>query len=108
MSNRSLVIWSLLLSLPAQYLVFLIELLHEFLTVGVSYSSRAGDYGCANYHSPGLWSCSLGEMLTNPLLGVMLVNALSFGLVSLVFAAINAGILGLGRALYRKARSRTD
>ena len=102
MSNRSLIIWSLLLSLPAQYLYLLIPQLYEFFTVGISHASGTGEFGCLNYHEPGLSRCSLGAMITNPILGIFLVNALSFGLFSLLFAAAIAVVFLFGRAVFRR------
>lgn len=101
MSNKSLVIWAVLLSLPAQYIYLLVPLLYEFFTVGITIASGTGEYGCQNYHQLGLFRCSLGAMLTNPIFGVAFINALSFGLFSLFFVAVNAFFLLLGRTLYR-------
>ena len=102
MTNRSLIIWSIALSLPAQYVFLLIPVLHEFFTVGITHSSGVGEFGCTNYHETGLSRCSLGDMLTNPILGIVLFNALSFGLFSVLFAGVCAVFLGVRRALYRK------
>ncbi len=102
MSNRSLILLSIVLAVPAQYLFLLIPLLHEFITVGITHPAGTGDFGCSNYHEAGLSRCSLGAMLANPLIGIGVANSLSFGLYSVFFVGVNAALLGLGRTLYRR------
>ena len=102
MSNRSLLVWSVLLALPAQYIFLLVPLLYEFFTLGITHMSGTGEFGCQNYHELGLSRCSLGAMLTDPIFGIGLFNALSFGLFSVFFVAVNASLLLLGRTLYSR------
>jgi len=77
-----------------------VPLLYEFFTVGITHATGTGEFGCQNYHELGLSRCSLGAMLTSPIFGIVLFNALSFGLFSVFFVAVNASLLLLGRALY--------
>ena len=109
MSNRSLIVWAVLLALPAQYIFLLLPLLHEFFTVGITHTGGTGEFGCQNYHEMGLSRCSLAEMLTNPIAGILLFNGLSLGLFSVFFVAVNASLLLVGRTLYRRvSRNETD
>lgn len=105
MSNRALIIWSLVLTLPVQYLYLLVPQIYEFLTVGITHFSGTAQFGCYNYHEPGLSSCSLKEMLVNPFIGIFLVNSLSFGLYSVFFAGAVATVLWLCRAAYRRVNA---
>lgn len=102
MSNRSLIVWAVLLALPAQYVFLLTLLLGEFFAAGITHPGGTGAFGCQNYHEMGLSGCSLSEMLTNPLAGIVLFNGLSFGLFSVFFVALNASLLLVGRILYRR------
>jgi hypothetical protein len=102
MSKMSFLLWSVVLSLPLQYVFILVPLLYEFLTVGVSHSGGTGEFGCTNFHETGLFSCSLGAMLANPIQGIVVFNALSYGLVSLIFAGIGAALLAVGRSALRR------
>ena len=104
MSNRSLIVWAVLLALPAQYIFLLVPLLAEFFTVGITHAGGTGEFGCQNYHELGLSRCSLGEMLLSPITGIVLFNGLSLGLFSMFFIALNASLLLVGRALYRRAQ----
>jgi len=108
MSNRSLLVWAVLLSLPAQYIFLFVPLLYEFFAVGITHTTGTGEFGCQNYHELGLSRCSLGAMLTNPIFGMALFNALSFGLFSVFFIAVNASLLLLGRALYRHGSEKSS
>ena len=108
MSNRSLIVWAVLLSLPAQYIFLLVPVLYELFTVGITHATGTGEFGCPNYHELGLSHCSLGAMLTNPIFGLAVFNALSFGLFSVFFVAVNASLLLLGRALYRRLSARKN
>lgn len=102
MSNKSLIVWAVLLALPVQYLFLLVPLLIEFFTVGITHTGGTGEFGCQNYHEMGLSRCSLGEMLANPIAGIVLINGLSLGLFSVFFVAVNASLLLVGRTLYRR------
>ena len=102
MSKKSFLLWSVLLSAPLQYLFFLVPLLYEFLVVGVSHSGGTRPFGCTNFHEIGLWSCSLGAMLANPVLGIVTFNALTYGLISPLFVGIGAVLLGGGRSIRRR------
>lgn len=102
MSKVAFLIWSVVLSFPLQYLFLLVPQLYEFFTVGVSPSTAGGEFGCWNYHDPGLSPCSLGAMLANPVLGILLLNSLSSGLFSLFLIGVSAVILWLGRAISRR------
>src|SRR5262245_32972835 len=64
MSNRAILLWSLGLSLPAQYCFLLASIARVLLTTGVS---GGGDspFGCSNFHGSGLQPCSFVEMLFN-------------------------------------------
>jgi hypothetical protein len=106
MSNRALVIWSFVLTLPVQYLLILVPLIYEYLTVGVTHTSGNGEFGCSNHHGTGLYSCSLKEMLLNPLFGILLLNGLTFGLFSLFFAGVVATFLWLCRAAIRRVNTK--
>ena len=102
MSKISFLLWSVAISVPLQYLFFFVPLLYEFLTVGVYHSGGTGEFGCTNFHEMGLSSCSLGAMLANPILGIVVFNALSYGLFALLFVGIGAALLGAGRSVRRR------
>lgn len=94
--------WSFVLTLPAQYLVLLSVQTLEWATRGVKARMNAGKFGCSNYfHGSGLYSCSLGEMLLNPLEGIFVINFFTLGGAFVVSVVILAAVLALFRASHR-------
>lgn len=107
MSNKSLVLWSIGLTLPVQYVFWLIGFLIEFFSADSRFVLGDGGFGCSNFHETGLVPCSLGEMLANPIVGVMVMNVLSSGLVSVFFAVLIGAVFWSVRAIRRGALKRT-
>lgn len=102
MSDRSILISSIVLAVPAQYLFLLTLQLYEFWTVGISNPGGSGAYGCYDFHQDGLSECSFGAMLYNPIAGIILTNILSFGFATLLSIGVIALLLLIGRAAYRR------
>ena len=94
MSNRALVLWSLGLTLPVQFLYILANLVAN---IGEVRNSHGGSFGCTNFHGT-IHACTLGEMLGNALSAVLLVNFISFG----VFFIATACVIALVLAVLRK------
>ena len=101
MSNKSLALWSIGLTLPVQYVTGLSILLLQVINSG------GGEFGCSNFHEAGLTPCSFGAMLMNPLFGVFLFNVLSYGMGSVFVAVLIGVVLWSGRAIRRGALRRT-
>jgi len=89
MSNRALVLWSLALTLPVQFLYVLANLL----------TGGGGSPACANFHGGGVQPCSFGDMLGNAAFSVLLIDILSVGLFFIVSASAIAFILAVVRKL---------
>jgi hypothetical protein len=66
------------------------NLIFRLMSVGVEHKAGSGAFGCTNFHESGLWPCTLAEMLLNPLIGMLLVNAVSFGLFFIATAGVIA------------------
>ena len=93
MTNRSLVLWSLGLSLPLQYCWMLGNLIFKLVAVGVEHHAGSGAFGCTNFHESGLRPCTLGEMLLNPLMAMLLLNFVTCGVLFIVTASAIAVVL---------------
>ena len=94
MSNRALVLWSLGLTLPVQFLYFLANLVANTAEVR---NPHGGSFACTNFHGT-IQACTFGEMLGNALSAVLLVNLISFG----VFFIVTACVIALVLAVLRK------
>lgn len=93
MRNRSILFWSLGLALPLQYFWILGGLIFTMASTGVEHHAGPGAFGCANFHSSGLWPCTLGEMLLNPLMAMLLLNFVTCGVLFIVTASAIAVVL---------------
>ena len=98
MSNRALVLWSLGLTLPVQFLYFVANLVAN---IGDVRNPDGGSFACTNFHGT-LEACTLGEMLGNAMFAVLLVNFISIG----VFFIATACLIALVLAVVRKFRAR--
>ena len=94
MSNRALVLWSLGLTLPAQFLYFVANLVAN---TAEARNPHGDSFACTNFHGT-IEACTFGEMLGNALSAVLLVNFISFG----VFFIATACVLALVLAVLRK------
>ena len=97
MSNRALVLWSLGLTLPLQFVYFVANLVAN---TGDVRNPHRGSFACTNFHGT-LEACTFGEMLGNALFAVILVNFISFG----VFFIATACVIALALAVVRKLRT---
>jgi hypothetical protein len=97
-SNRALVLWSLGLTLPVQFLYILANLVAN---TGEVRNAHGGAFGCTNFHGT-IHACTFGEMLENALSAVLLVNFISFG----VFFIAAACAIALVLAVLRKVLTR--
>jgi len=98
MSNRSLVFWSLGLTLPVQFLYIVANLVANS---GEVTNPHGGSFACSNFHGT-MQACTFGEMLGNALFAMLLVNFISFG----VFFIATACLIALILAVLRKLRTR--
>jgi len=94
MSNRALLLWSLGLTLPVQFLYFAASLAAN---TGEVRNPHGGSFACTNFHGT-IEACSFGDMLGNALAAVLLVNFISFG----VFFIATACVIALVLAVLRK------
>ena len=97
MSNRALVLWSLGLTLPAQFLYILANLVAN---IAEARDPHGGSFACTNFHGT-IEACTFGEMLGNALSAVLLGNLISFG----VFFIATACVIALVLAVLRKLRT---
>ena len=93
MSNRALVLWSLGLTLPVQFLYFVANLVAN---TGEVRNPHGGSFACTNFHRT-IEACTFGEMLGNALSAVLLVNLISFGVVFIATACLIALVLAVLR-----------
>ena len=98
MSNRALILWSLGLTLPVQFLYFVANLV---LNSGEGKNPHGGSFACTNFHGT-MQACTFGDMLGNALSAVILVNFISLGVFFIATACVIAFIL----AVLRKLRTR--
>ena len=95
-SNRALVLWSLGLTLPVQFLYILANLVAN---IGEVRNSHGGSFGCTNFHGT-IHACTFGEMLGNALSAVLLVNFISFGVFFIATACVIALVLAVLRKVF--------
>ena len=97
MSNRALILWSLGLTLPVQFLYFVANLVAN---TGEVKNPHGGSFACTNFHGT-IEACTFGGMLGNALTAVLLVNFISYG----VFFIATACLIALVLAVLRKVRT---
>jgi hypothetical protein len=94
-SNRALVLWSLGLTLPVQFLYFAANLVAH---TGEVRNSLGGSFACTNFHGT-IEACTFGQLLGNALFAVLLVNFISFGVFFIATACVIALVLAVLRRL---------
>jgi tetrahydromethanopterin S-methyltransferase subunit E len=97
-SNRALVLWSLGLTPPVQFLYFVANLVAN--TGGVR-DPYGGSFACTNFHGT-IEACTFGQMLGNALFAVLLVNFISFGVFFIATACMIALVLAVLRKVLNK------
>src|SRR5262245_37209140 len=98
MSNRALVLWSLGLTLPVQFLYFVANLVSN---TGEVRNPYGGSFACTNFHGT-MEACTFGQMLGNALSAVLLLNFISFGVFFIATACVIALVLAVLRKLHAR------